>query len=76
MEDQLGILESLGLRKKPAAAPSGKTIKVGPGDTLKKIAKREYGDASKWHDIYEANKDTIKNPDLIYPGQTFKIPNA
>ena len=31
---------------------------------------------SKWHRIYEANKDTIKNPDLIYPGQTFKIPDA
>jgi nucleoid-associated protein YgaU len=43
---------------------------------LSKIAKREYGDASKWHRIYEANKDTIKNPDLIYPGQTFKIPSA
>ena len=36
----------------------------------------EYGDASKWHRIYEANKDTIKNPDLIYPGQNFKIPDA
>jgi nucleoid-associated protein YgaU len=52
------------------------TYTVVAGDTLSKIAKREYGDASKWHAIYEANKDTIKNPDLIYPGQTFKIPGA
>jgi nucleoid-associated protein YgaU len=52
------------------------TYTVVAGDTLSKIAKREYGDASKWHRIYEANKDTIKNPDLIYPGQTFKIPGA
>ena len=52
------------------------TYTVVAGDTLSKIAKREYGDASKWHQIYEANKDTIKNPDLIYPGQTFKIPGA
>jgi nucleoid-associated protein YgaU len=68
----------------PAAAPAPapnvveteRTYTVVAGDTLSKIAKREYGDASKWHRIYEANKDTIKNPDLIYPGQTFKIPNA
>jgi nucleoid-associated protein YgaU len=53
-----------------------RTYTVVAGDTLSKIAKREYGDASKWHQIYEANKDTIKNPDLIYPGQTFKIPGA
>jgi nucleoid-associated protein YgaU len=60
----------------PNVADVEKTYTVVAGDTLSKIAKREYGDASKWHDIYEANKDTIKNPDLIYPGQTFKIPNA
>lgn len=60
----------------PNVADVEKTYTVVSGDTLSKIAKREYGDASKWHRIYEANKDTIKNPDLIYPGQTFKIPNA
>jgi nucleoid-associated protein YgaU len=60
----------------PNVADAEKTYTVVAGDTLSKIAKREYGDASKWHRIYEANKDTIKNPDLIYPGQTFKIPNA
>jgi nucleoid-associated protein YgaU len=58
------------------AAPAARKYTVVAGDTLSKIAKREYGDASKWHRIYEANKDTIKNPDLIYPGQTFKIPDA
>ena len=60
----------------PNVADRQKTYTVVAGDTLSKIAKREYGDASKWHAIYEANKDTIKNPDLIYPGQTFKIPDA
>ena len=35
-----------------------------------------YGSAGQWRRIYEANKDVIKNPDLIYPGQTFKIPEA
>jgi nucleoid-associated protein YgaU len=60
----------------PNVADRERTYTVVAGDTLSKIAKHEYGDASKWHRIYEANKDTIKNPDLIYPGQTFKIPDA
>ena len=53
---------------------SGKTYVVANGDSLSKIAKREYGDASKWRRIYEANKDLIKDPDLIYPGQELKVP--
>jgi nucleoid-associated protein YgaU len=60
----------------PNVTDQERTYTVVAGDTLSKIAKHEYGDASKWHRIYEANKDTIKNPDLIYPGQTFKIPGA
>ena len=53
---------------------AGKTYTVVAGDSLSKIAKREYGDANAWNRIYEANRDIIKNPDLIYPGQTLKIP--
>ncbi|HUF35256.1 MAG TPA: LysM peptidoglycan-binding domain-containing protein [Gemmatimonadales bacterium] len=49
---------------------------VVKGDSLSKIAKRFYGDAQQWRKIYEANRDQIKNPDLIQPGQTFRIPNA
>ena len=60
----------------PVTSDVERTYTVVAGDTLSKIAKREYGDAAKWKKIYEANKDTIKNPDLIYPGQTFKIPDA
>ncbi|MDI6840892.1 MAG: LysM peptidoglycan-binding domain-containing protein [bacterium] len=51
---------------------------VKPGDWLSKLA--EYpevygrGNYAKWHAIYEANKDLIKNPDLIYPGWKLKIP--
>lgn len=47
---------------------------VRSGDSLSKIAQREYGDANKWHQIFEANKDQIKNPDLIHPGLELKIP--
>jgi nucleoid-associated protein YgaU len=52
----------------------GKTYVVVSGDSLSKIAKREYGDANKWPRIYEANKDLIKDPNLIYPGQELKVP--
>ena len=55
---------------------SGKTYVVVKGDSLSKIAKREYGDASKWRAIYDANKDVISDPDLIYPGQELKVPGA
>ena len=63
-----------------ANAPAGeavtRTYTVVGGDSLSKIAKKIYGDASRWKDIFEANKDTIKNPDLIHPGQVLKIPGA
>jgi nucleoid-associated protein YgaU len=48
---------------------------VKPGDSLSKIAKELLGDASRWPEIHEANKGKIENPDLIYPGQEFVIPD-
>lgn len=51
-----------------------RTYTVVAGDSLSKIAKREYGDASKWPKIYDANRDQIKNPDLIHPGQVLNLP--
>jgi nucleoid-associated protein YgaU len=59
-----------------AASPAGRSYTVQKGDSLSKIAKREYGDAQQWRRIYEANRDLIQNPDLIYPGQVFRIPEA
>jgi nucleoid-associated protein YgaU len=50
------------------------TYVVVKGDSLSKIAQRAYGDGRKWRKIYEANKDLIKDPDLIYPGQSLRIP--
>lgn len=51
-----------------------KTYTVVAGDSLSKIAQREYGDGNAWRRIYEANKHQIKDPDLIYPGQELRIP--
>ena len=47
---------------------------VVSGDSLSKIAQREYGAASEWPRIYEANRDQIKDPDKIFPGQKLKLP--
>jgi nucleoid-associated protein YgaU len=58
-----------------APASGGRTYTVKSGDSLSKIAKHHYGDANAWHRIYEANRDKIKNPDLIHPGQEFVIPD-
>ena len=63
------------------AAPSvesheERTYTVVKGDSLSRIALHQYGDAKKWRTIYEANRDFIKDPDLIYPGQSFRIPEA
>jgi nucleoid-associated protein YgaU len=52
------------------------TVTVKAGDNLSKIAKQELGDGNKWKAIYEANRDTIKDPDLIHPGQVLNIPTA
>lgn len=44
------------------------------GDTLSKIAKKYYGNANKYPIIFEANREVIKHPDKIYPGQVVRIP--
>ncbi|NBH78103.1 LysM peptidoglycan-binding domain-containing protein [Clostridiaceae bacterium] len=54
---------------------SGTTYTVKKGDNLWTLAKKFYGSGADYTKIYEANRDTIgKNPNLIYPGQTFTIP--
>ncbi len=58
---------------KPAAPPE-QIYEVMAGDSLSKISKKFYGDAKQWKRIFEANRDQIKNPDLIRPGQKLKIP--
>lgn len=54
------------------AAASTYTVK--PGDTLSKIAKTHFGDANAYMKIFEANKDQLKDPDTIKPGQVLKLP--
>jgi nucleoid-associated protein YgaU len=58
----------------PAPQRAARTHTVAKGESLSKIAKEVYGDAGKWRQIYEANRDKIKDPNLIYPGQVLAIP--
>ena len=47
---------------------------VQKGDTLSAIAQHHYGKASRWHAIFDANRDQLDNPDLIKPGQVLRLP--
>ena len=65
--------------KAPEAAPEepvekAEIYEIVSGDTLGAIAKRYYGNASKYVKIFEANKDIISDPNKIYPGQKIRIP--
>lgn len=55
-------------------SPQKEYYTVQSGDSLSKIAKQLYGDASAWHKIHQANTDQIKDPNLIHPGQKLIIP--
>lgn len=50
-------------------------VTVQPGNTLWGIASKSYGDGILYVRVFEANRDRIRNPDLIYPGQVFTVPN-
>src|SRR4051812_6184395 len=49
---------------------------IKSGDTLSAIAKQFYGDANQYPKIFEANREVIKDADLIFPGQKIRIPKA
>ena len=57
-----------------ASKPSGQNYTVRSGDCLWNIAKKFYGNGSQYTKIYNANRDKIKNPNLIYPKQVLWIP--
>ncbi|HDK7179225.1 TPA: LysM peptidoglycan-binding domain-containing protein [Clostridium botulinum] len=59
---------------RPSSTNKVKTHTVSGNDTLWHIAKRYLGDGNKWPQIYNLNKDKIKNPNLIYTGQVLRLP--
>lgn len=65
--------ETITMEELPVYSESQYTVLEG--DTLQKIAKKIYGSSKDWVKIYNANRDTLKGPDQIYPGQVIKIPS-
>ena len=76
IEAKLGKISNHIEVKAPAggAAAGARSYTVKSGDTLSKIAKEMYGDASQWKKIHAANAAQIKDPDKIQVGWTLQIP--
>lgn len=71
----LARVESPFSRAEPLSIDAGdQVVVVQPGNNLWLIATHTYGSGPRYTVIYQANKSQIKNPDLIYPGQVFKLP--
>ncbi len=61
----------------PAPPANGGTYTVGSGDTLSGIAQRALGDANRWRELYELNRDVIgPNPNVIQAGMTLRLPGG
>ena len=73
-EEAARIAEERAAAVQAAAEAKKRTYVVKPGDSLSKIAKEVYGDAHQYMKIFEANKDKIKNPNVIQPGMELDIP--
>jgi nucleoid-associated protein YgaU len=58
----------------PAPVPEVEYYTIVSGDSLSKIAKKYYGNAMDYPKLFEANREVIKDADLIYPGQKIRIP--
>jgi LysM repeat protein len=56
------------------AASDSRTYKVQPGDSLSKIAKEFYGNATEYNKIFEANRDKLSDPNKVQVGQELVIP--
>jgi nucleoid-associated protein YgaU len=79
--DQIGDDGKVLARAEITFAPSGTMpaegkIVVEPGNSLWRIARQVYGSGVEYMSIYQANKDQIRDPNLIYPGQVIEIPTG
>jgi nucleoid-associated protein YgaU len=59
-----------------AALPSESAVIVQPGNSLWRISRRIYGEGLRFSVIYQANREQIRDPNLIYPGQIFVVPTT
>ncbi len=75
---QAGDLPQASSKAQKSAGGDGdavKVVQIVQGNTLWAIAREVYGDGILYVRVFDANRDQIRNPDLIYPGQVFTIPS-
>jgi nucleoid-associated protein YgaU len=65
---------TLAARNATPEPPSLSVVTVQPGSTLWAISRERYGQGILYVRVFEANRDRIRDPDLIYPGQVFDLP--
>lgn len=70
---QLGGVQQASRASRDVSSRQAGTYTVKPGDTLGGIAQRQLGKASQWPVLYALNRETLANPDRIYPGQRLKL---
>ncbi len=70
---QTGTAPAAGQTEAPAAQPASVNVTVQPGFTLWGIARHQMGHGILYVKVWNANKDKIRNPNLIYPGQVFNL---
>jgi nucleoid-associated protein YgaU len=75
-QEVVADIKAVGGSQAEAARTSEASYTVKPGDTLSKIAKEHLGDANAYMAIFNANRDVLKDPDKIFPGQVLKIPQG
>lgn len=57
-----------------AVIKTGSSVIIRRGDNLWTVASRNYGEGIRYTTIFDANRDQVRNPDLIFPGQVLKVP--
>ena len=75
--DVVARLEFPFQRADPKEIDSGTLlVVVQPGNSLWRLARRTLGEGVRYTVIFQANRDRIRDPDLIYPGQVFEVPRT
>jgi nucleoid-associated protein YgaU len=69
-----GVENVMAVTVKAADEPRVEYYEIKSGDSLSAIAKKFYGDAMQYPRLFEANREVIKDPDKIYPGQKIRVP--
>jgi nucleoid-associated protein YgaU len=74
LEPIVTAMSEEGVVQASGSAPPPTYVIIRRGDNLWRIARRNYGRGIKYHTIFDANRDRIRNPHWIFPGQVFVIP--